>query len=216
MEKFELSENELMLSTTQYQLQKLDEMKKYLPKYIKKRKKEFQKELQSYIEFNSVDGNFIPDNNRIPMFNVIQHTFSPLIDVGGISPRYNADEMAMAFEFYKQCTERLNQETIYTPKIEDFCSMLNISRKSFDKIQLNSSDENMRDLCDKIQDYCTAKTADGAFAGILDRVYSIFHQKSSNKQRDNEPIQNNIMIQNNTIMNDDQFKELASKYNLDN
>jgi hypothetical protein len=214
MEDFELSENELML-TTQYQMQKLEEMKQDLPKYIKKRKKEFKKELQCYLELNSVDGNFIPDKNRIPMFNVIQHTFSPLINVGGISPKYSADEMAMAFDFYKECTERLNEDVIYTPKIEDFCSMINISRKSFDKFQLNG-EETIRDLCDKIQDYCVSKTADGAFIGVLDKVYSIFHQKSSNKQRDNEPIQNNVLIQNNTIMNDDQFKELASKYNFDN
>ena len=207
----ELSTKELIVSTTQYQAQKLSEMKEKLPKYIKKRKKQFLKEFADYKDKNTIDGNFIPEDNKIPMYNIIQNTFSPLISYGSISPSYNADEMWLAFEFYRECAKKLNETTIYVAKIEDFCSLINISKNTFDKYQTSSNDENMRDVCDKIQNYCVARTADGAFVGYLDKVYSIFHQKSSNKQRDNEPIQNNILVQNNTIMSEDQFKELASK-----
>ena len=209
--------NELFVQQSHFQEMKLQEMKAKLPRYINKRKKEFIKEFQEYKDKNTFEGEFFPEERRIPMFKVIQHTFRPLIKIAGASPAYSADELAVAFDFYADCVESLNDTAPYIPKIEDFCRMLNISRKTFDRYQNSTSDENMRAVCDKIQDYCVARLADGALSGQIDRIYSMFHQKSSNKQRDNDPVQNNTYIQNNTIMNDDQYKEyyleMAKKFN---
>ena len=92
--------------------------------------------------------------------------------------------------------------------------MVNISKSTFEKYQTTSSDENMREVCNKVQDYCVARTADSAFSS-RDKAFvtfSIFHQKASNKQRDNDPVQNNTYIQNNTIMTDEMFRDMDSKY----
>ena len=195
---------------------KLDSMKKQLPRYIKKREKDFAKELNLYIENNTMDGNYIAEPDKIPLFELTENVFRPIVKVAGaLTPAYSANELALCFDFYVECVSKLNELTTYAPKIEDFCRMVNISKKTFNNYQRNSSDENMRELCEKIQDYCTARAADGAFSGRLDRIYTIFHQKSSNNQRDNDPVQNNILIQNNTIMNDEMFKDLASKYSSD-
>lgn len=204
--------NAVAIKTSQYQLQKLEEMKKELPKYIKKRKKGFVDEFQKYMELNSVDGVLVPDEDKIPMYDLIQYAFSPLAKGYGSIPKYSADELAVAFKFYKECADKLNKTCAYPPKIEDFCSLIDISRNTFDKYQNESKDERTREICNKIQDYCTARVADGAFHGKFEKVYSIFHQKSSNNQRDNEPVVNNTYVQNNTVMSDEQYKDLFNKY----
>lgn len=206
--------NEIVIDTTEYQIQKLEQMKKGLKRYINKRKKSFAEEWVKFKEENTMDGQMIPVTDRIPMLNIIEHTFAPLIKVAGFSPAYSADEVALAFDFYVQCSQEINKTSYYFPKIEDFCRLLNISKATFEKYQTSSSDENMREVCNKVQDYCVARTADGAFSSKDKALvtYSIFHQKASNKQRDNDPVQNNTYIQNNTIMTDEMFKELDSKY----
>lgn len=206
--------NEIVIGTTEYQIQKLEQMKKGLKRYINKRRKSFAEEWLQFKADNTMDGQMIPVTDRVPMSEIIEHTFAPLIKVAGFSPAYSADEMALAFDFYVQCSQELNKTSSYIPKIEDFCRLINISKSTFEKYQTSSSDENMREVCNKIQDYCVARTADSAFASKDKAIvtYSIFHQKASNKQRDNDPVQNNTYIQNNTIMTDEMFKELDSKY----
>lgn len=206
--------NLVVTKTSEYQVQKLEQMKKGLKRYIKKRKKAFAEEWTKFKEENTMDGQLIPVIDKIPMNEIIEHTFAPLIKVAGFSPSYSADELALAFDFYVQCSQELNKTSYYVPKIEDFCRMVNISKSTFEKYQTTSSDENMREVCNKVQDYCVARTADGAFSSKDKAIvtYSIFHQKASNKQRDNDPVQNNTFIQNNTIMSDEQFNDLSSKY----
>lgn len=206
--------NEIAEETHQYQLQKLEEMKADLPKYIKTRKRKFAKEWKEFQDEHTEDGQLLPTIDKVPMSEIIEHTFAPLVKVAGISPAWSADEMWLAFEYYSQCSIELNKTGYYLPKIEDFCRLINISRKAFDRYQTSSQDENMREVCNKIMDYCTARTADEAFISKDKAMvqYSIFHQKSSNKQRDNDPIQNNTYIQNNTIMSDEMFRELDDKY----
>ena len=206
--------NLVVTQTSEYQLQKLDKMKKGFKKYLNKRKREFAVEFEQFCKDNTMDGNLIPVIDKVPMAMLIEHTFAPVIKVAGFSPAYSADEMAVGFDFYINCSQTLNEVSYYVPKIEDFCRFMNISRNTFDRWQSTSSDENMREVCNKIQDYCVARATDGAFASRDKSVvmYTMFHQKSSNKQQDNPPVQNNTYIQNNTIMSNEDFNELASKY----
>lgn len=206
--------NQIVIKTSDYQVKKLEQMKRGLKRYINKRRKLFAEEWADFKEKNTMDGELIPSMDKIPMNEIIEHTFAPLIKIAGCSPSYSADELSIAFDFYIECSQELNKTAYYVPKIEDFCRMVNISRATFEKYQTLSSDENMREVCNKIQDYCVARTADGAFSSKDKAIvtYSIFHQKASNKQRDNDPVQNNTFIQNNTIMSDEMFKDMDSKY----
>lgn len=205
--------NSIVLKTTEFQLQKIEEMKRNLPKYIRKRKKQFISEFQEYMEENSTaDGVMFTDENIIPMSKLIMHTFNPLIKVAGITPSYSADQISVAFDYYKYICETLLEKNIYIPKVEDFCALINISTATFERYKTSSNDENMREICTQIQDFCVARVTDGAMTGKVEGKYAVFHQKSSNKQSDSPPIQNNTFIQNNTIMTDEQFNDLASKY----
>lgn len=206
--------NEIVIKSSEYQIKKLEQMKKGLKRYINKRKKAFAEEWTQFLDENTMDGQLMPVIDKVPMSEIIQHTFAPLIKVAGFSPAYSADEMAIAFDFYVECSNELMKTSYYIPKPEDFCRMINISTATYEKYKTSSSDENMREVCNKIQDYCVARTADTAFASKDKAVvtYSIFHQKASNKQRDNDPVQNNTYIQNNTIMTDEMFRDMDSKY----
>ena len=206
--------NLIAKGTSEYQIKKLEQMKKGLKRYINKRKKTFAEEWVKFKENNTMDGQLIPAIDKIPMNDIIEHTFAPLIKVAGFSPAYSADELALAFDFYVECSKTLNDTGYYIAKIEDFCRMINISKATFEKYQTSSSDENMREVCNKINDYCSARLADTAFASKDKAIvtYSIFHQKASNKMRDNDPVQNNTYIQNNTIMTDEMFRDMDSKY----
>ena len=206
--------NEIVMKTTEYQIQKLDQMRKGLKRYINKRKKDFLKEFELFQENQTLDGEYISSPEKNAMNSLIEHTFAPIIKVASHSPTYSADEIALAFDFYIECSEKLNKTAYYVAKIEDFCRMINISKNMFERYQTTSTDENMREICNKIQDYCVARTADSAFSSKDKAMvtYSIFHQKASNKQRDNDPVQNNTYIQNNTIMTDELFNDLSNKY----
>lgn len=209
--------NEIVTKTTQYQIQQLEDMKKDLDKYIKKRKKKFSKEYRDFVENNTFEGEMTPIRDRVAMNELIQNAFSPLIKVAGISPAYSADEMSLAFDFYIECSSKLNQTAFYVPKVEDFCRLINISKGTFERYRTSSADENMREICNKITNWCSARLADIAIYSKDKAIttYAIFHQKASNNLRDNDPVQNNTFIQNNNIMTDEQFSALANKFNND-
>lgn len=206
--------NIIATKTSEYQIQKLEQMKKGLKRYINKRRKAFAEEWIRFKEDNTMDGQIVPSMDRVPMATIIEHTFAPLIKVAGFSPAYSADELSIAFDFYIECSQELNKTAYYIPKIEDFCRLANISKSTFESYQTSSSDSNMREVCNKIQDYCVARTADMALASRDKAIvtYSIYHQKSSNKQSENVPVQINNYTQNNTIMTDEMFKDMDSKY----
>lgn len=205
--EFRIRRNEVALKSQEFQLDKLNKMKENFPKYLNKRAKEFANELTVYLDEHPV-----PEEDKVPLFDIIQHAFKPLVKASGYTPLYGASEMAIAFEYYVNCTEKLNENGTYVPKIEDFCRLLGISRQRFDDYMNTSSDENMREVCKQVNDYCVGRLADAALAGRVEKTYAIFHQKSSNKQRDNEPIQFNTFTQNNTILTNEEYNELARKY----
>lgn len=205
--------NQVATLTTDLQIAQLDEMSKNFPKYLQERANQFAKELEEYIERNSMSGSFVPeDASRIPYFELTQHTFKPIIKVAGISPLYSADQMAIAFDFFMQCTEKMNEYAIYIPKLSDFCRMLNISTQKFKEYKDSTSNEHMREVCFMIEDYCASVVDDSALSGRIDKIYAMFHQKSSNSRRDNDPVVNNTFVQNNNIVTDSQLNDWEKKF----
>ena len=203
--------NKIVAMTTDYQKQKLEKMKKQLPKYLTKRSREFAEEYNRHIE-RIESGEYFEDPSKIPLYELTEHTFKPLIKVAGITPLYSADELALALDFYKDCCLKLNKNSLYIPKIEDYCRLLGISKNKFKEMKNTSSDENVREVCNQVEDYCVAILADASLSEKVEKVYAIFHQKSSNGQRDNDPVQNNTFVANNTILSDSQFQDLARRY----
>ena len=205
--------NEIVVVATDAQLQKLDDMARDLPKYLESRRQEFAKELEKHIEENSSAGTYMPDAAKLPFFEITEHIFKPIIKVAGFTPTYSADEIAIAFDFYMQCTEELNKHDLYIPQKHDFCRMMNISTDMFNNYMVKSTDEQMRETCKKIEDYCSSFVDKAALAGRFGKsIYPIFYQRSVNSRRDNDPIQNNTFVQNNNIVTDKEINYLMNKY----
>ena len=199
-----------------YQMQKIEKMKKKLPKYLTDRAKEFSKEFNEYVEENSASGDFIPeDGAKIPLLPIVNHTFKPLIRVASVLPDYSADELAMCYDFFVDCTEKLNKTVAFIPTVEDFCRLINISSNKFKEYKTTRTDEAVREICTQVEDYCYAVSIRAGFAGLTEKTLTIFHNKASNSRRDNDPIQNNTFIQNNTVLTESEFNEYARKFRND-
>lgn len=211
--EFAKKRNEVADVSLEIQEQKMDLMIKDFPKYLDKRATQFTKELKKYVDDHSQSGVFIPDDlTKMPFLELKQHTFQPIIRVAGVSPTYSADQMAIALDFYSNCTLQMNNYGIYVPKVPDFCRMMNISTVKFYNYKNSSNDERMREVCAMVEDYCASFVDDAGLGGQVDSKYAQFHQKSSNSRRDSDPPQNNTFIQNNTVMDDKQLYDLEKKY----
>lgn len=205
--------NEVAAYSRDMQVDMLDKMLSEFPAYLDERSKEFSKELAEYIDNHSESGSYLPeDATRIPLLQITQHAFKPVIKVAGISPKYSADQLAIAFDYFAQCTLKLNEYYIYIPKIADFCRMLNISTNKFKDYKTTSSSEEMREICYMIEDFCSSIVDDAAFNSRIEKTYAIFHQKFSNSRRDNDPVVNNNFVQNNNIMSEKEMADVMKKY----
>lgn len=211
--KNQKTRNEVVTLSREMQAEMLDEMLSKFPEYIDKKAKDFAKQLNSYLEKHSEAGSYLPeDGTRIPMLELTQHAFKPVIKSLSVSPQYGPEQIAVAFEYFAQCTLKMNDYNIYVPKIADFCRMLGISTNKFKSYKETSSSEEMREICYMIEDFCSSIVDDAAFNGRIEKTYAIFHQKFSNARRDNDPVVNNNFVQNNNIMSDKEMSDLMKKY----
>ena len=205
--------NRAVSLTTSYQIQKIEKMKKQLPKYLTARAKQFAEEFDKYVQKNSMAGEFMPeDGAKIPLLELSNHTFKPIIKVAGVIPQYSADELALGYDFFVDCTEKLNKTVAYIPTVEDFCRLMNMSTSKFKEYKTASTDESVREICTQVEDYCYAVSIRAGFSGLAEKTLTIFHNKASNSRRDNDPIQNNTFVQSNTVLNESEFNELARKF----
>lgn len=211
--EFKEKRNAVAKASKELQVEKLDDMLQRFPEYLEGRAIQFSRELADYVKKNGISGEVMPEEmTKIPLIELTQHTFQPVIKVAGVSPKYSADQLAIAFDFYAQCTLKINQKYIYIPKIADFCRMLNISTHKFKEYKETSTNEEIREVCYMIEDFCSSIVDDAAFHGRIERTYAIFHQKFSNSKRDNDPISNNTFIQYNNIMSEKEINDLMKKY----
>ena len=204
--------NALQVVAKEMQIKKFETMKADFPKYMKRRQKEFAKQLKAYIDENGYEGEYVPSENTIPLLEITEFAFKPLIKSLCFIPSYSASEMQVAFEYYKKITYQLNKLAVYPPKVADICSMLDISMATFENYRVRSSDEYMREVCNKIVDFCVKTIDDAGFSNKANTGYAIFHQKALNKLRDNDPVKHNTLIQNNGFMSEQQLKEFENKF----
>lgn len=188
-----------------------DKQRENLPKFIKKRQKEFVKLLEDY-KIATIEGDQIDINGT--SMNVLELTdrcFDPILYDISPSKKYSADQLTIIFDYYRNCCRELNKTTTYVPNKEDFCRLLGVSTDYFERLKYSNIIE-MREVVARIKDWISSHISQGAFQEKIEKNYSIFYQKASLGRRDNDPIQVNNFTQNNTIVPEEQFKELLSKY----
>ena len=208
--------NEIVTLSTDMQIEKLDEMMKDFPKYLDERASEFAKELQSYIDEKSMSGDYVPEDiSKLPYRELAQHTFKPIIKTAGISPLYSPEQMAIALDFFAMCIEEMNKYEVFAPQLAYFCRMLNISTNKFKEYKDRSNNEQMKEVCCMIDDYCSSTIDAIALSNRFDKSttpYAMFYLKSVHGRRDNDPIVNNTFVQSNNIVSDSQLRDWEKKF----
>lgn len=208
--------NEIVTLSTDMQIEKLEEMMKDFPKYLDKRASEFATELKEYIDDKSMSGAYVPEDvSKLPYRELVQHTFKPIIKTAGVAPLYSPAQMAVALDFFAMCIEEMNKYEVFAPQLAYFCRMLNISTNKFKEYKERSNNEQMKEICCMIDDYCSSTIDAIALSNRFDKStvpYAMFYLKSVHGRRDNDPIVNNTIIQSNNIVSDSQLKDWEKKF----
>ncbi len=208
--------NEIVTLSTDMQVEKLDEMMKDFPKYLNERANDFTKELKEYIENKSMSGVYVPEDiSKMPFLELSQHTFKPIIKTAGVAPLYSPEQMAVALDFYAMCIEEMNKYEVFPPQLQQFCRMLNISTNKFKEYKERSNNEQMKEICCMIDDYCTSTIDLIALTNRFDKStvpYAIYYTKAVHGRRDNDPVVNNTFVQSNNIVSESQLRDWEKKF----
>lgn len=194
----------------------IEKQRAELPKYVKKRKKQFIKALEEYniIQEQKSDydsnGNVIIANKTLPMFDLVEMCFAPVIKhSNGMTVDYTPDEMAVFFDYFKECIKEMNKTEIVPPNKEMFCSLCGFSTRKFNELKKQSSE--MYEVLSQVEDYIANYLNIGGLTRKTAEVTGIFIQKSSlGRKEDDGPQQ--VTNNNTLVLSDKEFAELLSKY----
>lgn len=98
----------------------------------------------------------------------------------GISPKYGVEELQIAFEYYQQYIEKINEYTVFPPTQKNFCGLLGISSSQYN-LWRESDETERREIMTQIDDYITDMSLALAQAGKIREVTTIYRTKAENK-----------------------------------
>lgn len=208
--------NEILDFTTTAQESLFLAKRAELPKIIKKRRKQFIKELEDYkiikVENEEQDNTQYATivDKKIPMYELSQHCFDPLIKWTGIIPKYSATELMVIFDYFKECVNEINKTELIPPTKEMFCTLCGISTNIFSQWK-NSADAELREVMYQIEDYIANFLTMGGLTRKISEVTGIFIQKSSLGRKEATDVQP-LFQQNNVILQDSMLKDLMEKF----
>lgn len=125
---------------------------------VEKKKQELVNDMIIYAKSHTIESKWSRDGDVLETkvdYNplVINNKFfKPIIALGSIEPEYNAEKLAMVFDYYCYIVTEVNDKIGYFPSsLTSFCKLAGISRECLRKYK-NSSDMNMRIITQKIYD----------------------------------------------------------------
>lgn len=81
-------------------------------------------------------------------------------------PEYSAQELAIVFEYYQECIEKINEIRKFPPTRQNFCSFAGIVSSTYDNY-LTTSDANKKLVMQRIEDYLLENNWTMAGLGLL-------------------------------------------------
>ena len=97
--------------------QMLVEFSKNIPSEITKREQEFMKQLEKFEMAHTNEKGIVVAGEQFDTADFVDNAFKPIIRVAGMSPKYSADNVYMALDYFKQCVKKINKYLHYTPSI---------------------------------------------------------------------------------------------------
>lgn len=148
---------------------------------------------------------------------ISNYFFKSIVSIGSQEPIYNAEKLAMVFDYYCEILAEVNDKIGSFPSsLTSFCKMAGITLNTLRNYR-NSNDYNMRVIAEKIYDQIGDENITMSQMGVVRERSTIFKMKSQNEIV--EKTQPNVNISVKTIDVDlnkinerlDKYKKFAAK-----
>lgn len=154
---------------------------------IQQQKEKICEEIIQYAENNTKPCKWDKDGDPVaykvdanPLV-INQYFFKPIVSIGSIEPEYNAEKLAMVFDYYCYLVAEVNDKIGNFPSsLTSFCKLAGITSACLKKYK-NSSDMNMRIIAEKIYDQIGDTNITMSQLGIVSERSTIFKMKSQNE-----------------------------------
>lgn len=183
---------------------------------LEKRKKELVEDMIQYAEEHNKpikwdkDGcpiKYKVDYNPFVVENVF---FKSIVPIGCQEPEYNAEKLALAYDFYCELLVEVNNNIgQYPASLTSFCHFAGITLNTL-RLYRNSPDLSMRTISEKIYDQIGDTNITMSQLGIVRERSTIFKMKSQNEIVEKEQPKVNVNIVEMPDM--DRIEEKINKY----
>lgn len=156
-------------------------------KEIEKHKEKLVNEMILYAESHTQptkwdrDGCAIEYGVKLSPLVINNYFFKPIVPIGSIEPEYNAEKLALVFDYYCDLITEVNDKIGHFPSsLTSFCRMSGITLSTLRSYK-NSPDINMRIITEKIYDQIGDANITMSQLGMVNERSTIFKMKSQNE-----------------------------------
>lgn len=185
---------------------------------LEERKEKICTEIQLYAEKHTKpckwnkDGEPIEFLVNVNPLVINNYFFKSIVPLGSVEPMYNAEKLALAFDYYCYILSEVNDKIGNFPSsLTSFCKLCGITLSTLRSYK-NSSDLNMRIITEKIYDQIGDNNITMSQLGITKERPTIFRLKSENEMVEKEQPRVNINIVDKPDM--EQIQERLDKYRI--
>lgn len=185
---------------------------------IEKRKKELVNDMINYADTHRVpikwdkDGN--PTAYKLQMNSLVisNYYFKSIVPIGSQEPVYNAEKLAMVYDYYCDIITEINNYIGYYPSsLTSFCKLAGITSSTLRSYK-NSEDLSMRIIVEKIYDQIGDENITMSQMGAVKERTTIFKLKSQNELV--EKVQPTVNINITEKPNMERIEERINKYKV--
>lgn len=158
-----------------------------LPKFLEEKNKEIVKEIAK-----------IPrDEGGLPMGTpapIIINALSKGMNFAGVTPKYNAQTLYLAFEHFKEAVDNINREIAFIPSKQSLASYLGISVTTLNMYK-KSQDPYLREQAEIIEDYLIESSLMSSQMGVAKEKSTMFRLKAEKVGFGIKEAQSNVQIE---------------------
>ena len=167
---------------------------------LEQRKEELVQEMVKYAEEHQVKakwdryGNVIAYKTDYNPFVIENIFFKSIVPIGCQEPEYNAEKLALAYDFYCDILVEVNNKIgQYPASLTSFCHFAGITLNTLRQYR-NSTDLSMRTITEKIYDQIGDTNVTMSQLGIVKERSTLFKLKSQNEVVEKEQPHVNVNI----------------------
>lgn len=167
---------------------------------IEEKKKELVEDMINYAETHRVPCKWNEEGeptayklNMNPLV-INNYYFKSIVPIASQEPMYNAEKLAMVYDYYCDILSNINDKIGYFPSsLTSFCKLAGITLSTL-KSYKNSNDLNMRVIAEKIYDQIGDENITMAQMDIVKERSTLFKLKSQNEMVEKQQPNVNITI----------------------